>query len=88
MFGGVFALVRYLNLASAVRKVLQARQRIEQDGFVATHCSHYLLHPLGRALAVTGAADRVGLGAHEHLREALEHRAGEVKALLLQLPAF
>ena len=34
-FGGVFAEVRYDNLASAVKKVLRGRRRVETDRFIA-----------------------------------------------------
>lgn len=40
-FGGVFGLVRYDNLGSAVAKVMKGRRRIETDQFVALR-SHYL----------------------------------------------
>ncbi len=40
-FGGVFGLVRYDNLKSAVAKVLKGRRRVESDRFVALR-SHYL----------------------------------------------
>jgi transposase len=40
-FGGVFSLVRYDNLRSAVAKVLKGRRRVEADRFVALR-SHYL----------------------------------------------
>lgn len=40
-FGGVFATLRFDNLTAAVRKVLQGRQRLETDRFVALR-SHYL----------------------------------------------
>src|SRR6059058_3417756 len=40
-FDGVFGLVRYDNLGSAVAKVMKGRRRIESDRFVALR-SHYL----------------------------------------------
>jgi transposase len=40
-FGGVFGLVRYDNLASAVKQVLRGRQRVQTDRFIALR-SHYL----------------------------------------------
>ena len=40
-FGGVFEVVRYDNLTSAVKKVLRGRRRVETDRFVALR-SHYL----------------------------------------------
>ena len=40
-FGGVFAMVRYDNLGSAVKQVLRGRRRVETDRFVALR-SHYL----------------------------------------------
>lgn len=55
-FGGVFSLVRYDNLRSAVAKVLKGRRRIETDRFVALR-SHYLF---------TSSFTRTGKeGAHE-----------------------
>lgn len=55
-FGGVFGLIRYDNLTSAVKLVLRGRRRVESDRFVAMR-SHY-----GFAAAFT----LVGLqGAHE-----------------------
>jgi transposase len=55
-FGGVFSLVRYDNLRSAVTKVLKGRRRVEADRFVALR-SHYLFES---AFARTGKQ-----GAHE-----------------------
>ena len=40
-FDGVFELVRYDNLTSAVKQVLKGRRRVESDRFVALR-SHYL----------------------------------------------
>jgi len=40
-FGGVFSLIRYANLGSAVKRVLRGRRRVETDRFVALR-SHYL----------------------------------------------
>lgn len=40
-FGGVFELIRYDNLRSAVKQVLRGRRRVESDRFVALR-SHYL----------------------------------------------
>ena len=40
-FGGVFGLIRYDNLKSAVAKVMKGRRRTETDRFVALR-SHYL----------------------------------------------
>ena len=40
-FDGVFAEVRYYNLASAVKQVLKGRRRVETDRFIALR-SHYL----------------------------------------------
>ena len=39
-FGGVFELIRYDNLRSAVAKVLKGRRRVESDRFIALR-SHY-----------------------------------------------
>ena len=43
--------------------------------------------PLGRALAVVGAAERVRLGAHQRLGELAHHLPQEIRACLLQLLA-
>jgi transposase len=40
-FGGVFGLLRYDNLTSAVKQVLRGRRRVETDRFIALR-SHYL----------------------------------------------
>jgi transposase len=55
-FGGVFELVRYDNLRSAVGKILKGRRRVEADRFVALR-SHYLFES---AFTRTGKQ-----GAHE-----------------------
>lgn len=44
-FGGVFKKLRYDNLTSAVKKVLQGRKRLETDGFILLK-SHYLFESI------------------------------------------
>ena len=41
-FGGVFPILIYDNLTTAVRKVLQGRNRIEQESFTVHPTSAYL----------------------------------------------
>lgn len=62
-FGGVFGLVRYDNLASAVKQVLRGRRRIETDRFIALRCRHTCLSSIfgevsARALGVPSRANR------------------------------
>jgi len=59
-FGGVFALVRYDNLRSAVKQVLRGRRRVEQDRFVAVR-SHYLYESVFTRLGRQGAHEKGGV---------------------------
>jgi transposase len=59
-FGGVFALVRYDNLRSAVRQVLRGRRRAEQDRFVALR-SHYLYESAFTLAGRQGAHEKGGV---------------------------
>jgi transposase len=58
-FGGVFALIRYDNLRSAVRQVLRGR-RVEQDRFVALR-SHYLYESAFTRRGREGAHEKGGV---------------------------
>ena len=59
-FGGVFGLVRYDNLASAVKQVLRGRQRVETDRFIALR-SHYLYESQFTIPGVEGAHEKGGI---------------------------
>lgn len=59
-FGGAFALMRYDNLASAVKKVLKGRRRIESDRFVALR-SHYGFESQFTLVGIRGAHEKGGV---------------------------
>jgi len=59
-FGGVFGLVRYDNLASAVKQVLRGRQRVQTDRFIALR-SHYLNASQFTIPGVEGAHEKGGI---------------------------
>jgi len=59
-FGGVFELVRYDNLRSAVCKVLKGRRRVESDRFVALR-SHYLYESSFTRTGKEGAHEKGGV---------------------------
>lgn len=59
-FGGVFALIRYDNLASAVKMVLRGRRRVESDRFVAMR-SHYGFASAFTLAGVAGAHEKGGV---------------------------
>lgn len=59
-FGGVFGLVRYDNLASAVKQVLRGRQRVQTDRFIALR-SHYLYESQFTIPGVEGAHEKGGI---------------------------
>jgi transposase len=59
-FGGVFALVRYDNLAAAVKLVLRGRRRAETDRFVALR-SHYLFESAFTLAGLEGAHEKGGV---------------------------
>jgi transposase len=59
-FGGVFCEVRYDNLASAVKKVLKGRRRVESDRFVAMR-SHYLFDSIFTTPGIEGAHEKGGV---------------------------
>jgi transposase len=59
-FGGVFGLVRYDNLRSAVAKVLRGRRRVESDRFVVLR-SHYLYESSFTRKGKEGAHEKGGV---------------------------
>jgi transposase len=59
-FGGVFSVVRYDNLRSAVVKVLKGRRRVEADRFVALR-SHYLFESSFTRTGKEGAHEKGGV---------------------------
>jgi transposase len=59
-FGGSFALIRYDNLAAAVKKVLRGRRRLEQDRFIALR-SHYLYESAFTHPGPEGAHEKGGV---------------------------
>jgi transposase len=59
-FGGVFSLVRYDNLRSAVNQILRGRRRVEQDRFVALR-SHYLFESSFTRPGREGAHEKGGV---------------------------
>jgi hypothetical protein len=74
-----------------VRTLAQLRQR-ELDRAdpcvpVALAVAVAAVDPLRRALAVAGAADSIGVCAHQRLRELLDHRPQQIRMSFLQLLA-
>ncbi len=59
-FGGVFGLVRYDNLKSAVKQVLRGRRRVETDRFTALR-SHYLYNSQFTTPGIEGAHEKGGV---------------------------
>jgi hypothetical protein len=59
-FGGVFGLIRYDNLASAVKLVLRGRRRVEADRFVAMR-SHYRFESAFTLVGIAGAHEKGGV---------------------------
>ncbi|MBM4421562.1 MAG: IS21 family transposase [Chloroflexi bacterium] len=59
-FAGVFAQVRYDNLAAAVKQVLKGRRRVETDRFVALR-SHYLYESVFTRPGKEGAHEKGGV---------------------------
>jgi transposase len=59
-FGGVFGLIRYDNLSSAVKLVLRGRRRVEADRFVALR-SHYLFASAFTLAGIAGAHEKGGV---------------------------
>jgi transposase len=59
-FGGVFKIIRYDNLTSAVKKVLRGRKRIETERFIAMR-SHYLFESFFCLPGIQGAHEKGGV---------------------------
>src|SRR3954469_11424358 len=59
-FGGVFERIRFDNLASAVKRVLKGRRRLESDRFVALR-SHYLFASEFTTPGIEGAHEKGGV---------------------------
>jgi transposase len=59
-FGGVFGLVRYDNLSSAVKLVLRGRRRQETDRFIALR-SHYMFDSAFTLAGLQGAHEKGGV---------------------------
>lgn len=59
-FGGVFGLIRYDNLRSAVKKVLKGRRRIETERFIALR-SHYVFESSFTISGRQGAHEKGGI---------------------------
>jgi transposase len=59
-FGGVFGVVRYDNLRSAVKQILKGRRRVESDRFVALR-SHYLFTSQFTRAGKEGAHEKGGV---------------------------
>ena len=59
-FGGVFGLVRYDNLTSAVKQVLRGRYRVQTDRFIALR-SHYLYESQFTIPGIEGAHEKGGV---------------------------
>jgi len=56
-FGGVFGLIRYDNLSSAVKRLRRGRRREETDRFVALR-SHYLFDSAFTLVGLEGAHEK------------------------------
>lgn len=59
-FGGIFKIIRYDNLTSAVKKVLRGRKRIETERFI-TMRSHYLFESFFCLPGIQGAHEKGGV---------------------------
>jgi len=59
-FGGVFHLMRFDNLTSAVKKVLRGRKRLETERFIALR-SHYLFESVFCEPGIQGAHEKGGV---------------------------
>ena len=59
-FNGVFKVIRYDNLGSAIRKVLRGRKRLETDRFIAFR-SHYLFQAIFCLPGLQGAHEKGGV---------------------------
>lgn len=59
-FGGIFKIIRYDNLTSAIKKVLRGRKRIETERFIAMR-SHYLFEAFFCLPGIQGAHEKGGV---------------------------
>jgi transposase len=59
-YGGVFTTIRYDNLASAAKKTLKGRGRVENERFVALR-SHYLYESWFTLVGIQGAHEKGGV---------------------------
>jgi len=59
-FSGVFATIRYDNLAAAAKKTLKGRNRVENERFVALR-SHYLYESWFTLVGIEGAHEKGGV---------------------------
>lgn len=59
-FGGVFKTIRYDNLSSAVKRILQGRKRIETEKFILLR-SHYLFDAQFCCPGIEGAHEKGGV---------------------------
>ena len=59
-YGGVFVTIRYDNLASAAKKTLKGRGRVENERFVALR-SHYLYESWFTLVGIEGAHEKGGV---------------------------
>lgn len=59
-FGGVFNVIRYDNLTSAVKKVLRGRKRVETETFISLR-SHYLFESSFCLPGIEGAHEKGGV---------------------------
>ena len=59
-FNGVFPIIRYDNLGSAVKTILKGRRRVETDRFVALR-SHYLFESAFTRPGIQGAHEKGGV---------------------------
>jgi hypothetical protein len=59
-YGGVFATIRYDNLASAAKKTVKGRGRVENERFVALR-SHYLYESWFTLVGIEGAHEKGGV---------------------------
>jgi transposase len=59
-YGGVFATIRYDNLASAAKKTMKGRNRVENERFTALR-SHYLYESWFTLVGIQGAHEKGGV---------------------------
>ena len=59
-YGGVYATIRYDNLAAAAKKTLKGRRRVENERFIALR-SHYLFDAFFTLVGLEGAHEKGGV---------------------------